>query len=184
MKSPNIKQLEPGTQLFVGLTYERNSVMSNHLVLWEKTTNVPKDQYLVSKMQQEFTDSFNILFFTNKTALESFESWWTKYAARFPKDQVYSSTTPMPMEGQLMTGYPLMHDTRKFKHLSLSAIQKTHLDQWHWLAENTTEPVLFTKDFWLFASEAEMVMFKLRDKRLGDEDDEDGESYNGNFEYF
>jgi hypothetical protein len=177
MNVPYVKQLIPGNQLFVGLTYDRRGVVSQHIALWQRITPVPADHYLILKMQHEFSDACDVLFFTNKTALEQFEQWWTKYSARFPKDQVYMNTMPQPQEGVQMSGYPLMHANRNHLNMMTSQIQRLYHDQWHWIAENTSDPVIWTKDFWLFENEAEMVMFKLRDKRVGDED-ENGEGFN------
>lgn len=176
MTSKDLKQLTPGNQLFVGLTYPRSSIVDKHISLWQRITDIPKEQYIVMKMQHEFSDACDVLFFTNKSAMQKFEIWWSAYALRFPKDQVYQNAIPMPQEGEHLSGYPLMHKGNN-KNMALSMLLRVHTDQWQWIVEHITEPVLYTKEFWLFSNEADMVMFKLRDKRLGDEEKEEVEDY-------
>jgi hypothetical protein len=164
MLSTNLSLLTTGQNLFVGLRYSRRSTMNKHISLWQRLTDVPTSEYLLLKVQPEFEEPSEVLFFTNERALKSFEMWWDTYSSRFPNDQYLTSPMPIAVNGSKIQGYPLRHLHQLSSKFSKDELAKQFLDEWYWICEFTNDPVIWTNEFWLFESDAEMVMFKLRGK--------------------
>lgn len=170
MSSTNMSILTTGQQLFVGLRYRRRSAMDMHIALWQRLTKVPKSEYILLKVQPEFEEPCDVLFFTNEAALQSFEMWWESYSNRFADSEYLTSVMPKVSNGVKIQGYPLHHVHKVSTRFTKDDMAKQYLEEWYWICEYTQDPVIWTSEFWLFANDAEMVMFKLRGKIETDED--------------
>jgi hypothetical protein len=164
MLSTNMSLLTTGQALFVGLRYNRRTAMNKHISLWQRLTDVPVNEYLLLRVQPEFEEPSEVLFFTNENALKSFETWWLEYSSRFVNDEYLTSAMPTANNGVKLQGYPLRHVHQVSSKFTKDEVAKQFLEEWYWICEYTQDPVIWTSDFWLFDNDAEMVMFKLRGK--------------------
>lgn len=171
MLSTNLSLLTTGQNLFVGIRYSRRSAMTKHISLWQRMTDVQQSEYLLLKVQPEFEEPSEVLFFTNEKSLQSFAKWWDSYSARFTNDEYLTSAIPTASNGIKIQGYPLRHIHQVSSKFTKDELAKQFLDEWHWICEFTHDPVIWTNEFWLFENDAEMVMFKLRGRIETEEDD-------------
>jgi hypothetical protein len=165
--------LTSGQQLFVGMRYSKSSAMASHIALWRRLTKTPVTQYEILKVHTEFDGICEVLVFGKKAAYDEFGEWWNEYQKRFVGEEYLTGHIPSARDGVMITGYPLRHGAIQTKNKTPAMILNHFLQEWYWICEFTQDKVIWSNDFWLFESEADMVMFKL--KGVVQTEDEDGD---------
>lgn len=162
-------KLNTGSSLFVGLRYDANSVVSNHIELWQSLQPVSTEKYSILKVQYEYNQAWTVLFFTNEQDMRDFETWWEIYTKRFHNDDYLTKSIPEPHDGQFISGYPISHRRRSDRSRRNDMFNM----EWQWIYKNTEHKVWWTSNFWIFENEAEMIMFKLSGDTTSDSQDDD-----------
>lgn len=159
-----------GQKLFVGLTFQSRGEMGVHVSLWQTINKPDIKTYDIVKVQSEYGDPTDVLFFKTQEAYDSFKTWWDNYTARFTGDEYVMSFFPRVANTQHISGWVYRHEKLRYDRHDVRS--KKFRDEWRWICEFTQDKVWWTQDFWLFENEAEMVMFKLKGK-IQNEDEED-----------
>lgn len=162
--------LHNGKQLIVGMTFERRGAVAQHISVWQSIVRPDIKSYLILRVQPEFDDPCEVLFFNSQEAYDKFKTWWDEYITRFDGREYMNQIIPTIPDGRHISGWPLIHDTSKLNSADMRS--KQFRDEWRWICEFTQDKVRINKEFWLFESEADMVMFKLKGK-LQNEDEDD-----------
>ena len=157
-----------GKAVFIGITYDDNSYIDNHIEVWLKVMKPDENSYQILTYQNNRQgDRYSALLFATQVDLDNFLQWWEKYKSRFINQSFEDNEVPTIYEGQFIAGHTVKIGQVRNRY-------DRNLD-WLWIVEHTTGDVLRFDDLWLFTDENEMMMFKLRvpsaDAVIDDEED-------------
>lgn len=114
---------------------------------------------------QDANDKFEqeiLVMFNNKKDAEEAQAWWDSYKARF--HDMTKTYLPRLANGQELTGCALEIKPREDNNsyeLESKSTEISFFSEWVWLVKNTTDRVYWTRHFWIFDNQAEMVQFEL-----------------------
>jgi hypothetical protein len=166
-KGPVRSNVRPGTSVEMAFKFPYDDHHRFHVNVWRECSDTfsRATMAVTSSTCQDITDPFEkeiIFLFNNKKDVEEAQAWWDSYRARF--HDMTKTFLPRFANGQELTGYALeivqAESTGKYDIESKSG-ETDFFSEWVWLVQHTSDRVYWSKHFWFFENQAEMVQFKL-----------------------
>lgn len=162
-----------GIPLFAGLALAESDFIHFLLHMWITCEEPDLSTYGVLNVKGhginpstfEENPSNLVLLFVSEKKRDEFTTWLRGYTARFQGDEWQRRYFPGMTIGNFMSGFTFPADSEQsVANRSYNGICERWVKEWQWIVNHTHSKVLHINGYWLFENEAEMLMFKMRDK--------------------
>jgi hypothetical protein len=166
------KLFRAGAQLMPAFSVEDSDALQFFLTIWKNCEEPDENTYCLIRSEGGFDEITFVkmpdvvtLLFSDAKALDKFNKWFAAYNQRWGEDVWNAKYFPTLKLGGRVDGFAYPAFIRTDANGGSMCDEKLHwLHEWQWIVENTYDPVVHVPGFWIFKNEAEMVMFKMRDK--------------------
>jgi hypothetical protein len=134
-----------------------------HISVWEQVCKPNRRDYGIVWSDTHLTAALTgTLLFREGETLDNFNSWLAGYEKRFGKHTIKDTQLPIIAEGDELNGFLIKHQqTPKGTYFGYPVASNEIFEQWLWIVKNTSQPVYFFNDYWVFTDKSELIMFKL-----------------------
>lgn len=154
---------DPSNRLVPAIRCDYQSAFMFHVNTWITVCKPKTQDYGIVFGGGEVSEYKEaVLLIRESETLNQFNVWWETYTARFGDDRWKRMQLPSMIAGEHVNGYPIAHNSRTLGESNGEPIASDELyRQWLWIVNNTNDRIWFMDNYWMFADQGEMLMFRL-----------------------